>query len=144
MANSRTLSQRSSPCLNLAIDAYSVDANELLDSYEPWYLKKQVVETMKRMKQINETSENHQNKWYSTRYFRCGRSVRIRSYSGRYFPAFGLNTVVYGVSLRIQSECGKKRTRTTPNAETFYTFFRAEKRFKDRYLPRNNSNDIID
>ena len=31
------------------------------------------------------------------------RSVRIRSYSGPYFPAFGLNTERYGVSLRIQS-----------------------------------------
>ena len=28
------------------------------------------------------------------------KSVRIRSYSGPYFPAFGLNTERYGVSLR--------------------------------------------
>ena len=31
-------------------------------------------------------------------------------FSGPYFPAFGLNTERYGVSLRIQSECGKIRT----------------------------------
>ena len=31
--------------------------------------------------------------------------------SGLYFPAFGLNTERYEVSLRIQSECGKIRTR---------------------------------
>ena len=31
-----------------------------------------------------------------------------------------LNTVRYSVSLRIQSECGKIRTRTTPNTDTFY------------------------
>ena len=31
--------------------------------------------------------------------------------SGPYFPAFGLNTEKYLVSLRIQSECGKIRTR---------------------------------
>ena len=37
------------------------------------------------------------------------RSVRIRSFSGPYFPAFGL-TERYGVSLRIQFECGKIRT----------------------------------
>ena len=43
---------------------------------------------------------------------RCVKSVRIRSYSGRYFPAFGLNTD--------QSECGKIRTRITPNTDTFY------------------------
>ena len=32
-------------------------------------------------------------------------------FSSPYFPAFGLNTERYGVSLRIQSECGKIRTR---------------------------------
>ena len=30
-----------------------------------------------------------------------------------YFPGFGLNTERYGVSLRIQSEYGKMRTRKT-------------------------------
>ena len=30
---------------------------------------------------------------------------------GPYFPAFGLNTERYGVSPRIQYECGKIRTR---------------------------------
>ena len=39
------------------------------------------------------------------------KNVLIRSYSGPYFPAFGLNT---------QSECGKIRTRITPNTDTFY------------------------
>ena len=33
--------------------------------------------------------------------------VRIRSYSGSYFPAFGLNTKKYSVSLRIKSEGGE-------------------------------------
>ena len=50
----------------------------------------------------------------------CVKSVRIRSYSGPHFPAFGLNTERYSVSLRIQSECGKIRTRITPNRDTFY------------------------
>ena len=45
------------------------------------------------------------------------------SFSGPYFPAFGLNTERYGVSLRIQSECGKIQTRITPNANTFYAVF---------------------
>ena len=47
------------------------------------------------------------------------------------FPAFGLNTERYRVflriwteyglnTLRIQSECGKIRTRITPNTHTFY------------------------
>ena len=50
----------------------------------------------------------------------CVKSVRIRSYSGPYFPAFELNTERYGVSLRIQSECEKIRTRITPNTDTFH------------------------
>ena len=49
----------------------------------------------------------------------CAKSVRIRSYSGPYFPALGLNTWRYIVSLRIQSECGKIRTRTTPSTDNF-------------------------
>ena len=48
------------------------------------------------------------------------KSVRIRSYSGPYFPAFGLNMERYSVSLCIQSECGKMRTRVSPNWDTFY------------------------
>ena len=50
----------------------------------------------------------------------CVKSVRIRSYYGSHFPALGLNTEKYSVSLRIQSECGKMRSRLTPNTDTFY------------------------
>ena len=42
------------------------------------------------------------------------KSVRIRSFSGLYFSAFGLNI------LRIQSECGKIRARKIPNMDTFH------------------------
>ena len=49
----------------------------------------------------------------------CVKSVHIPSFSGPYFPAFGLNTERYSVSLRIQSECGKIRTKKTPNTDTF-------------------------
>ena len=38
--------------------------------------------------------------------YHCVKSVRIRSFTGSYFPAFGLNTEKYSVSIRIQSECG--------------------------------------
>ena len=53
-------------------------------------------------------------KWHSLR-----KRCQFRSYSGLYFPAFGLNTERYSVSLRIQSKCGKIRTRITPNTDTF-------------------------
>ena len=42
------------------------------------------------------------------------KNVRIQSFSGPYFPAFGLYTEIYSVNLRIQSESGKIRTRKTP------------------------------
>ena len=50
----------------------------------------------------------------------CVKSVRIQSYSGPYFPAFGLNTKRYSVSIRIQIECGEIQTRITPNKDSFY------------------------
>ena len=43
----------------------------------------------------------------NTTYFDCVKSVRTWSCSGLYFPAFGLNTGTYSVSLRIQFECRK-------------------------------------
>ena len=39
--------------------------------------------------------------------------------SGPHFPAFGIDTKRYGVSPRNQCECGKMRTRITPNTDTF-------------------------
>ena len=49
---------------------------------------------------------------------RCVKSARIRSYSGPCFPAFGLNMERYGVTLSVQSECGKMRTGVTANTDT--------------------------
>ena len=51
------------------------------------------------------------------------QSIRIGSFSGPYFPAFGLNTEMYFVNFCIQSECGKIRTRKNPNTYNFYTMF---------------------
>ena len=50
----------------------------------------------------------------------CVKSVRIQSYSGPYFPTFGLNKERYGISPRIQAKWGKKRTRIIPNTDSFY------------------------
>ena len=51
------------------------------------------------------------------------KGVRIQSFFGPFFLAFGLNAERYGVSLRNQSECGKIRTRKTPNTDTFHAVF---------------------
>ena len=48
------------------------------------------------------------------------KKCQFRSYSGQHFPAFGLSTERYRVSLRIQSECGKMRTRKSRNTDTFH------------------------
>ena len=53
-------------------------------------------------------------------YMHCVKSIDIRSYSGPNFPAFRLNTETYGVSLRIQSECGKMRARIAPHVDIFH------------------------
>ena len=55
--------------------------------------------------------------------FHCVKNVRIRSYSGPYFPAVGRNAERYGVSLCIKSKCGKMQTRKTPNMDTFDAVF---------------------
>ena len=39
------------------------------------------------------------------------KSAQIQSFSGPYFPTFSLNMERYEVSLRVQSESGKIRTR---------------------------------
>ena len=57
--------------------------------------------------------------WCTVHDLHCVKSSRIRNFSGPYFPAFVLHTERYGVSLRIQSECGKIRTRKTLNIDTF-------------------------
>ena len=44
-------------------------------------------------------------------YQHCVNCVRIRSYYGPYFHIFALNTERYSVSLCIQPECGKIRTK---------------------------------
>ena len=56
----------------------------------------------------------------------CLKSVRYRSFCGSYFPAVRLNTQRYGVPLRAQSECGKIRTRKTPNTDTFHAVYVSE------------------
>ena len=53
----------------------------------------------------------------------CVISARIWNFSSPFFLAFELNTERYGVSLRIQSECGKIWIRKAPNTNTFYVVF---------------------
>ena len=52
--------------------------------------------------------------------FHCMKSLQIRSFSGPYFPLFGLNTVIYSANLLIQSEF---REIKTLYLDTFYAVF---------------------
>ena len=60
----------------------------------------------------------------------CVKIVNIWSFSGLYFPAFGLNAKRYGLFLRIESECGKMRTRITPNTKNFHAVTTSKKEIK--------------
>ena len=52
----------------------------------------------------------YQDLWHTLKLLHRERHWRnIRRFSGPYFPAFGQNTEWYGVSLHIQSGCGKIR-----------------------------------
>ena len=64
----------------------------------------------------------------------CVKSVSIQSFSGSYCPEFGLNTERYSVSLRIQSERGKIRTRKTPNMDTIHAVSTTFEEQRDRIL----------
>ena len=84
----------------------------------------------------------HQNRCITKYKDHCVKSVRIWSYSGLYFPAFGLNTDRYKVCLRIQSKCGKRRTRITLNKATFHEVDKTELFniiFANQYSLINNS-----
>ena len=87
---------------------------------------------------FNESPGNQNYQMILIWLYRCVKSVCIRSYFGPYFPAFGLNTKRYGVSLRIQSECGKIRTRITLSTDTFYAVLTVFiRKFDHRYLKQS-------
>ena len=54
---------------------------------------------------------HHELFWELTFVVTAWKVSKYGFFSGPYFPAFGLNTVKYSVSLRIQSECGKIQAR---------------------------------
>ena len=101
-------------CMNYLIFQYSEKKKTLLIWIDP--------KTYLRCKSINHIVTNFysilshpEGLLHATH---CVKIVRIRSYYGRYFSAFELNTDE--VSLRIMSQCGKIQTRITQNTDTFY------------------------
>ena len=70
-----------------------------------------------------ESSEFAINPVKGNKSYHCVKSVCIMTFSGPYFPAFGLNTERYVISLRIQSECRGIQTRETPNTDAFHAVY---------------------
>ena len=56
------------------------------------------------------------------------KSVNIWSFSGPYFPTFGLNTQIYILNLLYRLECRKIQTRKTPKTDTYPAVTYASKR----------------
>ena len=88
---------------------------------------KQTFSDVFRLNQMGTFGKNELKNWTLIFFFfnyylslHCVKSVRIRIYSGPYFPALWLSTEGCCVSLRIQSKCGNIRTRVTPTTDTFY------------------------
>ena len=77
------------------------------------------LETPTARKQRISDDELQKYKANYTRYH-CVKNVQMRTFSGPYFPVFGLNTEIYSVNLRIQSKYRKIRTRKTPHLDDFY------------------------
>ena len=72
-----------------------------------------------------------------------GKCLNSEFLSGPYFPAFGLNTQVYQVNIRIQSKCRKIWTRKSPDSDIFRTVkklkinqnvFKARQRYQLKHL----------
>ena len=66
--------------------------------------------------------------------FHDTKSVRIRSFSGPYFHAFGLNMEIFSVNFRIQSKCEKIRTRKIPSASTIYAVSSVRRSHRDFFF----------
>ena len=74
---------------------------------------------MMKLIMMIDTKTGTKQQWCTTTYSGL-IIITTTSCSGPNFPAFGLNTERYGVSLRIQSKCGKMWTRITPKTDTFH------------------------
>ena len=58
-------------------------------------------------------------------------------YSELFWFAFSLIRTEYGVSLRIQSECGKMRTNTNPKKDTFHALQESNDTFLRHFILRH-------
>ena len=110
-------SRRSSKILSLTMNKYLAPRLEtfmvLSNIYEKVFFGN-MVNSINRYT-LSQTFNHRCLTWSYT-----GWRIRIRSFSGPHFPALRLTTERYSVSLRIQSECGKIRTRKTTNMDTFH------------------------
>ena len=85
-----------------------------------WYPEKERLLSIFFLKFVYKNTDGQLENLHVSLNEHCVKSFRIRSYSDPYFRAFGMFTERHGVSLGIQSECRKIKTRTIPNTDTFH------------------------
>ena len=81
-------------------------------------------------KQWQNGNKNQETEYFHFSKILCVKYVRIRRFSGPYFRAFVQNTERFGVSLHIQSKCGKMRTRKTSNTYSFHAVIMSKRCIK--------------
>ena len=105
----------------------AIESPEDIDISSNWYQLKGMTGILTCLTQHYKMCEQHiqiyqhiEIEYYGRRLFypfiltKCRTAWKVSKYgvfSGPYFPAFTLNTKRYFISLRIQSECRKTRTR---------------------------------
>ena len=79
-----------------------------------------------------------------TNFYHCVKIVRIWSFSGPYFSAFGLNTKIYFVNICFQSKCGKIWTRKLRIQAILYSVHHGKTDLKWTSMTRaNNSQGLM-
>ena len=94
--------------------------------HKDWFIFLKILPTTSNLDKLSHTLETIQgylnnNKLWNNKTFTCVTAWKVSVlgvFFGPYFVAFVLNTGRYSVFLRIQSECGKIRTRKTPSTDT--------------------------
>ena len=72
--------------------------------------KKNLISLMNTIETLTKAKNLLTKNLVSSKYYcsvHCTKSVRIRSFSGSYFPTFEVNTEKYSVSLHIHPDAGK-------------------------------------
>ena len=94
---------------NLKIDVFILTRNKNWGALRKKIVKKKLIDD----KNIHADDKDEGKLTQSIRIVTTWKVSKYGVFSGPYFLAFGLNTEIYGINLRIQSECEKILNRKT-------------------------------